>query len=398
MKFAFDEDIEGFRREIRQFVKDEYPPGHIEYSFAEESDDELWEAAMQSSKKLAKKGWLTISWPNEYGGMAAPFWQQMVFKEEVGYWGILGTGMGVSGTEWIGPSIMAFGSEKQKKTYLPLIASGHEDGVWCTGYSEPDAGSDMANMQTRAEKKKGVYIINGQKVWNSAGHRARWCWLACRTDPEAKRKHDGLSIMIVDMKSPGVTVRPIGNIVGYNYFNEIFFSNVVVPEENIVGRENNGWAQLMQALSFERGLAMGYSGKLRRAFDELLMFAKEEGLLTKSAIRLKLADLLLDIKTLRILAYEAAWKVYNGQNVIYEPCRDKAYSDELFEKFGMLGSQIMGAFSEVDPLHRNCRWTRIKSVVEGIYWGCPGFSTAAGTTDNMKNIVAQFGLGLPKAY
>jgi 3-oxocholest-4-en-26-oyl-CoA dehydrogenase alpha subunit len=398
MKFAFDEDTEKFRQEIRQFVKEEYPPGHIEYTFAEESVDSLWELTMQSSKKLAEKGWLTISWPKEYGGMAAPFWQQMVFKEEAGYWGILGTSMGVSGTEWIGPSIMLFGSEKQKQTYLPLIAAGDENGIWCTGYSEPDAGSDMASMQTRAEKKGDTYVINGQKVWNSAGHRARWCWLACRTDPGAKRKHDGLSIIIVDMKSPGMTVRPIPNIVGYTYFNEIFFSNVEVPEENLVGRENNGWAQLMQALSFERGLALGFSGKLRRAFDELHRFVKDMGLIKIPPVRQKLTELLLDIKTLRILAYESAWKEHSGQKVIYEPSRDKAYNDELFEKFGCLGTDILGAYSQVDPLHMNSKWSRVKSVIEGIYWGGPAFATAAGTTDNMRNIVGQFALGLPRAY
>lgn len=211
-------------------------------------------------------------------------------------------------------------------------------------------------------------------------------------------RHDGLSIIIGDMKSPGVTVRPIPNIVGYKYFNEIFFSDVEVPEENLVGRENNGWAQLMQALSFERGLALGFSGKLRRAFDELHMFVKAEGLMGNPAVREKLSELLLDVKTLRIMAYESAWKEHSGQKVIYEPSRDKAYNDDLFEKFGRLGTEILGARSQVDPLHLNSRWSRVKSIIEGISWGGPAFATAAGTTDNMRNIVAQFALGLPKGY
>ena len=165
-----------------------------------------------------------------------------------------------------------------------------------------------------------------------------------------------------------------------------------------MGRENNGWAQLMQALSFERGLALGFSGKLRRAFDELCIFVKEEGLLKNPAVRQKLSELLLDIKTLRILAYESAWKEYSGKKVIYEPSRDKAFNDELFEKFGCLGTGILGACSQVDPLHLSSRWSRVKSVIEGIYWGGPAFATAAGTTDNMRNIVGQFALGLPRAY
>ena len=398
MDFSFDKETCQFRNDVRQFAKNELPEGHILHQFAHEAIDDQWHMSMKISKKLAQKGWLTISWPKAYGGMDAPFWHQMVFKEEAGYWGIPGTSMGVSGTEWIGPAIMVFGTEAQKKKYLPLIARGEEDGVWCTGYSEPDAGSDMAAMQTRAEKQGDTYIISGQKVWNSAGHRARWCWLACRTNPVAKKKHDGLSIIIVDMKSPGVVVRPIPNIIGYTYFNEIFFSNVKVPAENLVGIENNGWAQLMRALAFERGLSLGFSGKLRRIFDEMLIFLKKKGEFNKSSVREKMAELYLDIQSLRLLCYESAWKEFKGENVIYEPSRDKVANDELFEKFARLGTAILGAYSQVDPLCEDSKWTRIKAAVENIYWGAPGFSIAAGTTDNMKNIVGQFGLGLPKSY
>ena len=146
---------------------------------------------MSIAKKLAEKKWLTLTWPKEYGGLAASPMERLTFAEESGYWGIPGYKMGVSGTGWVGPTLMLLGTEEQKKTYLPLIASGDPDGVWCTGYSEPDAGSDFASLQTSAERVGDEYIINGQKVWNSAGHRARYCWLACRTDPNAKRGAPG---------------------------------------------------------------------------------------------------------------------------------------------------------------------------------------------------------------
>ena len=235
MDFQFGEREIRLREEIRQFTRENLPQGQVPYF--EEHDDEEWDFGMSIAKKLADKGWLTISWPKEYGGMGASEWERAVFLEEVGYWGIPGYSMGVSGVTWVGPSLMLFGSEEQKKKYIPMIASGESDGVWCTGYSEPDAGSDFASLQTRAEKKKDHYLLNGQKVWISAGHRARWCWMAARTDPNAPRKHDGISVFIVDMKSKGVTVRPIVNFYGFHLFNEIFFNDVEVPLENLVGIE-----------------------------------------------------------------------------------------------------------------------------------------------------------------
>lgn len=290
---------------------------------------------------------------------------------------------------------MVFGTEAQKKKYLPPIAAGRDDGVWCTGYSEPDAGSDLASLQTIAKRDGDHYVINGQKVWNSAGHRARWCWLACRTNPNAP-KHKGISIIIVDMQSEGVTVRPIYNLIGQNNFNEIFFKDVRVPVENLVDRENNGWAVLMQALSFERGIGIENGARLQRVLDELVAYAKSHGLMERGVIRQKLAQLFVDLKGLRLNAYETAWKQSIGKTIIYEPARDKAYLDELLEKFGRLGTEILGAYAQVDPLQEDCQWTRVKAVVEDTFWIAPGISFAAGTTDTMRNIVARFGLNLPK--
>lgn len=395
MDFTFGEKAEKLRTDIRQFVKQELPTDHIGLFFTEEHFDDHWELSMATARKLARKGWLTISWPKEYGGMDATFWEQIVFAEEVGYWGIPGTGMGVSGTSWVGPTLMLYGSEEQKKKYLPSIAAGENDGVWCTGYSEPDAGSDLASLNTVALREGDRYLINGQKVWTSAAHRARWCWLACRTDPQAPKKHQGISILIVDMQSPGVTIRPIPNLVGHHYFNEIFFNNVSVPVENLVGAENEGWKVIMKALSFERGIGIRYGARLWRVLEELVVYAKAEGLMAKDQIRHRLSELAVDIRALRLNAYETAWKQSIGKNVIYEPARDKAYLDELMERVGRIGTQILGAYSQIDPAHENRNWTRIKSAIENIYWSAPGLSIAAGTTDTMRNIVARFGLQLP---
>ena len=151
MDFQLGHKEETLRREIREFVREELPPGWFLFMFEEESRDDDWEFALTISKKLAQKGWLTLSWPKEYGGMGASLWEQMVFKFEAGYWGIPGIGMGVGGVDWIGPPLIIYGSEEQKKRYLPLIASGEPDGVWCTGYSEPDAGSDVIPLFERVK-------------------------------------------------------------------------------------------------------------------------------------------------------------------------------------------------------------------------------------------------------
>jgi alkylation response protein AidB-like acyl-CoA dehydrogenase len=290
---------------------------------------------------------------------------------------------------------MLFGTEEQKKKYLPQISSGKAEGIWCTGYSEPDAGSDFASLQTSAERQGDGYIINGQKVWNSAGHRAKWCWLACRTDPNAKRKHDGISLFIVDLKSEGVKVQPIPNVFGAEIFNEVIFKDVKVPVENLVGKENEGWSILMQALAFERGLAILSSSILKRYLDELVVYAKETGAIKRPEIRKQLVDLAIEYRTLRVLALEEIWKEAKGDMIIHEPARNKAYSDEVLEKFAMFGTELIGAYSQVDPLIKDNKYKRLNGILEWLYWIVPGAWSGGGTQDIMRNIVAQFGLGLP---
>ena len=396
MDFKFDPKAEEFRKEIRRFVKEELPPDHIGLRFADEHFDALWKLSMETARKLAKKGWLAISWPEEYGGMGASFWEQVLFREEVGYWGIPGTEMGIGGTAWVGPTLMLVGTEAQKKKYLAPIAAGDEDGVWCTGYSEPDAGSDLASLQTHAKRTGDEYIINGQKVWTSAGHRARWCWLACRTDLNTENKHQGIILIIVDMQSDGITVRPIPNIVGFNVFNEIFFKDVRVPAENLVGSETEGWGVLMTALSFERTLGLGYSGALRRVLDELVVYAKTQGLMDRAEIRHHLAELAVGIQALRLNSYETAWKQSIGKNVIYEPARDKVCATENMERIGRVGCEMLGAYAQIDPLHENGRDSRVGAAVRNMFWCASGMNSGGGTTETMRNIIARFGLHLPK--
>ena len=400
MDFRLGEKELALKEEIRKFAEAELPP---DWRRSTPIDGECrdFEFEISISKKLAQRGWLVMSWPEEYGGRGASLWEQTVYEMEIAYWGIPGAGMGISGTQWVGPCLMMFGTEEQRKKYLPLIASGEKDGVWCTGYSEPNAGSDFANLQTRAVKDEDAYIINGQKVWTSAAHQARWCWLAARTDPNAAKKHQGISIFIVDMKSPGVTVNPILNYYGRHHFNEMFFDNVRVPASNLVGEENRGWYHLMQALAFERrSLAPITYGGFKRVLEELAKYAAQtehEGqpLSQNPVIRTKLADLAIDLEVLKMFAFQIAWRISQGQIPVYESSRNKIMSDGVMRRVAITGAELLGIYSQVDP---DSEWSKLNGTIQGAYLGFPGLAIAAGTAEIEKSIIAQFGLGLPKSY
>ena len=401
MDFKLGEKEEALRKGIREFAQKELPSECFWLLLEEESRDEDWKLAMSISKKLAQKGWLVMAWPKEYGGRGASYWEQMVYGEECGYWGIPGVAMGVSGVAWVGPSLMQFGNEEQRKKYLPLIASGEADGVWCTAYSEPNAGSDFANIQTRAVRDGDEYVINGQKVWTSCAHRARWCWLAVKTDPGAPKKHRGISIFMVDMKSPGITVNPLLNYYGAHIFNEVFFDNVRVPASNLVGEENKGWYHLMQSLASERhSLGPPLYGNVRRLLDELAGYAKEtqydgKPLSQNLGVRHMLADAAVEAEMLKLFNYQVTWELTQGLIPIYGSSRNKAFGDQLLERIGIIGMRIMGTYCQVDPYSK---WTKLHGIIQRVYLLSPGISIAAGTDEIEKNVIGQFKLGLPKSY
>lgn len=399
MDFRLGKKEETLRKEIAEFAQKELPPGWIRVHLEEDAFEEEWEFVLSISKKLAQKGWLTMSWPKEQGGLGASLFEQLVYREEAGYWSIPGVTMGVGGIDWVGPGLIQFGSEELKQKHLPLIASGGADGVWCTGYSEPDAGSDFASIRTGAVKKNGKYIINGQKIWTSAAHKARWLWLAAVTDPDAPSKHDGISIFAVDMKSEGLTVRPLVNYAGYHIFNELFFDNVEVPEKDLIGVENRGWYQLMHSLAHERSsIGPMCCGLYRRLLELLVEYTTEKGLFEDRVIQHKLADSAIDVEILRLFVYQTIWKMNTGERVIFEPSRDKVFTDIVSERLAITGTEILGAYSQIDSLQRDSKWTRLKGIVESLYWLFPGVAIAAGTDDIERNIIGQFALKLPKSY
>jgi len=400
MDFRLGERELALKEEIRSFAEAELPPDFVRNTVID-GEFQDFEFEISVSRKLAQRGWLAMSWPEKYGGRDASLFEQTVYEMEIAYWGIPGAWMGISGIQWVGPGLMMVGTEEQRHKYLPLIASGEKDGVWCTCYSEPNAGSDFANIQTRAVRDGDHYIVNGQKVWTSAAHRARWCWLAARTDSSAPKKHRGISILIVDMKSPGVTVNPILNYYGRHHFNEVFFDNVRVPASNVVGEENKGWYYLMQSLAFERrSLAPTTYGACKRILEDLARYAgqteREGRLLSQSPlVRAKLADLAIDLEALKMFAFQLAWRISLDQIPTYESSRNKVMSDELTKRVAITGAEILGMYSQVDP---DSEWAKLDGAIQGAYLGFPGQAIAAGTAEIEKSIIAQFRLGLPKSY
>ena len=249
MNITFTQQEEDFRQEIRDFIKDELPSDWDPIGQTGESVEDRQAFTRGMSKRLADKGWLTLAWPEEYGGQGRSIMEQVIYNEEMSYWNVPGTELGTGAISWVGPVLMLAGTDDQKREHLPPIARAER--YWCTLYSEPGSGSDLASLQTSAVRDGDDYVINGQKIWTSSAHFADWGWLAARTNPDAP-KHRGISLFMLDMKSPGVEVRPIENMAGGHDFNEVYFNDVRVPSGNLVGTEDRGWYTLAVALDFER--------------------------------------------------------------------------------------------------------------------------------------------------
>lgn len=396
MDFAFTEKQEHLRSELREFVERELPPGWVPDGGVNEEygSDEGWAAAQKMSKKLAAKGWLTMAWPKEYGGLDASNMEHVVYREEMAYYGVPGTDMGVGGVNWIGPSLIRFGSEEQKRRHLPGIAAG--EIFWCTGYSEPEAGSDMASLKCRAVSKSDEYVLDGQKLWVSAGHRASWCWLAARTDPEAP-KHKGISVFLVDMKAPGVNVNPLVNIAGACANSEVFFDGVHVPADCLIGEENQGWRYMMTALDFERTAGIDLVARARRMADEMMKYAREtrrngKTLSEDPVVRNKLAELVIDCAVGRLMCYRIAWMLDRGLVPNYEASTAKNLGAELGQRVSNFGVGLMGLYGQLESGHKG----PVGGMIASAYLYTRGDTIAGGTSEVNRSVIAMRGLGLPR--
>jgi alkylation response protein AidB-like acyl-CoA dehydrogenase len=395
MDFKFTEDEEAFRREVRQWLEHEIPQRWIELDPGIwEETEESWALAREFQRKLGQKGWLAPAYPKEYGGLELSHMKRLILAEELAY-GRAPLSIEVEVTvNWVAPSIILFGTEKQKKNYATSVAKG--DIIFCLGYSEPNAGSDLASLQTRAVEVGDEYVINGQKTWCSYGHLADYCWLAARTDPGAS-KHEGISIFIVDMKTPGITVRPLINILNHHSFNEVFFDDVRIPKENLVGQKNKGWYQLVIALDFERS-SIGYAATNQRIIEELIQYSKEatrngEPLANDPLVRNELAQLAVENEVARMMAYRIAWMFSKGLHPSYESSMSMVFISEVMRHTANTGMRILGHYGELD---RDSRWAVMNARIMRVCLSSLSIGVGGGSNEIQRNIIAIRGLGLPR--
>jgi 3-oxocholest-4-en-26-oyl-CoA dehydrogenase alpha subunit len=395
MDFRFSEEEEAFRQEVRRWLSREIPPRWTELDPGIwEETEESWALARQFQRKLGEQGWLAPAYPREYGGLELSHMKRLILAEELAY-NRAPVSIEVEITvNWVGPAIMLFGSETQKKDYVARLAKG--DLVFCLGYSEPDAGSDLASLKTRAVELGDEYVINGQKTWCSYGHLADYCWLAARTDPDAP-KHQGISMFIVDMRTPGITTRPLINVLDRHSFNEVFFDDVHIPKDNLVGQKNNGWYQLMIALDFERS-SVGYAAANQRIIEELVEYAKEarrdgEPLANDPLVRNELAQLAVENEVARMMAYRIAWMYAKGLHPSYESSMSMVFVSEVMRRTASAGMRILGHYGE---LARDSKWTVMNARIMRLCLSALSIGVGGGSNEIQRNIIAMRGLGLPR--
>ncbi|MFQ5381398.1 MAG: acyl-CoA dehydrogenase family protein [Dehalococcoidia bacterium] len=391
MELRFGEKEEALRKDVRSFLAEQLKNRPSEGSSLGTRSDEEFEFAQNFNAELAKRGWIAPAWPKEYGGLAANIAEQMVFNEEFGYHGAPDTGTRGFGVGMIGPTLIIHGSDEQKARYLTKITSGEH--IWCQGYSEPGAGSDLASLQTRAVRDGDEYVVNGQKIWTSGGHRANQMFCLVRTDPDAP-KHRGISFLLIDdiTNTPGLTIRPLINMANRHHFNEVFLEDVRVPATNLVGEENRGWYVAMTLLDFERS-GVGATAGQRRTLERLADALRQAPAAKREANRAKMAELVVGNNVARLLGLRVASMQSKGLVPNYEASVIKIFQSELGQRMYNFGLNMLGLSGQLipeepsAPLSGDIPENYIMSVPSTIY---------SGSNEIQRNVIATRGLGLPR--
>jgi alkylation response protein AidB-like acyl-CoA dehydrogenase len=381
MDLTLSETEQKFRDELRSWLEANHPGREPE------GDEASFEFRRDWQRRLHAAGWAGVAWPAEYGGRGATLVEQAIFNEEVVraqtpmVANVLGLAMG-------GPTVIAHGTEAQRQRFLPPILSAEE--IWCQGFSEPDSGSDLASLKTRARRDGDEWVVTGQKVWTTFAHHAKWCMLVARTDPDAP-KHKGLTYFLMDMEQEAVQVRPLVQITGEAEFNELFIEEARIPHENIVGGEGNGWAVAITTLMHERAtLAFGLQVGVQIALRELIEHARGSrgngaAASEDPVIRQRLSQLLIEAEVLRLNAYRGLTAIMRSGVPGPEGSLGKWHWSEVNQSMTELAMDIAGPRAMLDADRWTYRFLRARAnSIEG------------GTTEILKNIVAERVLGLPR--
>ncbi|GAB4327020.1 MAG: acyl-CoA dehydrogenase family protein [Dehalococcoidia bacterium] len=373
-----------WRKEVRAFIENEVPealksaPGDGEGGLFGRGP-----ALKEFRDKLAARGWIAPAWPKKYGGAGLGVVEQFVMNEEFAEAG-LPSNVGGFGVMMIGPTLIEHGTEEQKEEHLSRILKG--EVIWCQGYSEPGAGSDLAALQTRAVRDGDDYVLNGQKIWTTGAQFADWMYMLARTDPDAP-KHRGITYLLVDMKSPGITVRPLTTLAGTQTFNEVFFEDVRVPVKNRVGEENRGWYVGTTTLDFERS-SIGSAIGVRKALEGLIRQAREKpdvvSFSHRASVRHEFADRWIECEVAKMLSYRVVSMQANGLIPNHESSMCKLFSSELQQRIANLSMHLYG-------MHGNIRNRASMGYMQAV-----SSTIAGGTSEIQRGIMATRGLGLPR--
>lgn len=382
MDFRFTPEQEAFRQDIRDFVRTALPEPPT-------MPEDAWIIGFDRdfSKKLAAQGWIGLTWPKEYGGQGRTYLDRLILTEE-----LLRHGAPVAahwlGDRQMGPSILRYGTPEQKARFLPGIIAG--DIVFCIGMSEPGAGSDLAGLQTRAVEDGDSYVLNGQKIWTSFAHLADYCYLVARTNPEV-HKHKGISEFLVDMQTPGITIKPIVDMTGAHHFNEVFFDQVRIPKTALVGEKDQGWYQIASQLDYERSgierLMSNYP-----LLEALHRYVREQGLERSEIVRHRLAQLHIEFTMGKWLIYKVAWLLTQGVIPNAQAAAAKAFCTEFEQRLAQTASELTGGYGQLLP---GSPRALLEGRIARAYLYSPAYTIQGGTSIILRNIIATRGLGLP---
>ena len=391
------QQLKPFRTEVRTWLEEHLPSDwHERMSGATEADHVAFQK--QWFRTLMAGGYGAPHWPTEWGGSGFSFAQQIVLYEEIARAGAPRLILYFIALHHVLGTLLQWGTEEQRKRHFPAILAGDE--IWCQGFSEPNAGSDLASLRARAVRQGDKYIVNGQKTWSSNAHHAQYCLLLARTDPDASKTR-GISYFILDLNTPGLTLRPIKQITGEAHFNEIFLDDVEIPAENLIGPENEGWKVAQATLSSERGLSvLELAERMRQGFSMLLADAqtpKRGGHIpyADDVVRRALVDLHVRIDALRLLVNDQLSAALRGENAGVAPSIIKLYYSELLRDFTKVGVEIGGVEAQyLQPLlmggaNETGNWM-------GDYLYSWAWTISGGSSEIQRNIIAERGLGLPR--
>jgi alkylation response protein AidB-like acyl-CoA dehydrogenase len=396
MDFDFSPEQQSFRNEVRSWLASHVPATLMGRGFAASRADRAqvdqlrhWQRALHGA------GYVGIDWPRAYGGRGASIMEQIILYEEMSR-AQAPQPVNRGGLSMLGPTLMKHGTPPQRERHLTKILTAEE--IWCQGFSEPNAGSDLANLQTRAVLDDGHYVINGQKVWTSMAHVAEWGFFLVRTDPNAA-KHKGITFILVDMKTPGISIRPLTQITGEAEFNEVFLDNVRVPAANVVGKVNEGWGVALTTLAYERDvLTMIRHISLRTALERLVALArrtKKNGgtAADDPVLRQKIAGLTIAERCLQLNGYRSLTRILKGQSPGPEGSTSKLFWSQVDQDLAEVATDVIGPYSQIKG---ESEWAPDEGQWEFYCLLARGSGIRAGTSEILRNILGERVLGLPK--